>query len=225
MLQNSKQPLLLSIMAEMGSCWRDGWGQYDRQRMMTAIDKKSLMTKTIENELSQSSKHGLQSNHKVGYPRELRELIAYGDITNGDAYDAVPLPRHVFATDRKIEATDEISNRGGEPIAGMQLPDMAAVEEEMRLHNALVVAGDNLGYTEGRGLYQAGFNRQKWEDGPQRPLDRIEKLDTSDIMNEDDQVRADVLSNSVRTYDPSKTWIGTGHAPGSSKMRSIPFNI
>ena len=209
----------------MGHNWRDGWGQIDRGRMLDAIADKSMMTTTLQNEQSHGSKAGTQSDHKVGFARQLRETMAHGDISKGDPYESVPTPRHVMASDRGIEVAEEISNRGGEAIYGMQLPDMAAVEEELATHNALIIAGDNLGYSEGRGVFQAGFGRQLWESGPKRQLDRITKLDTSDIMGEDDHVRADILSNSVRTYDPSKTWIGVGHAPGSSKMRAIPFNL
>lgn len=209
--------------AQLGHYWRDGMGQYDLQRMKHALDAKTIMTKVIENTNSHGGKDGYQADYKVGMTRQLKELVAYGDVSKESLWEK-PEVRDEAAEPRRALATDEISNRMGDKVYGHQLPDMVKVDSQRE--DEPLVSAQNTGYTEGRGLYQAGFERQAWLAGPRRQSDRVDKMDQSDVLNEDDHVRASRINeNTMRTYDPSQLWIGSGFAPGSKKMTTIPFNL
>lgn len=228
-----------TVMAR-GFNWRDGHGQYSERTMRNAIDDDTIMTNRIIQMYSTGSKCGRQVGYKRDFADYLRKNMAYGDYSAGARhpyYEDLELDPGqgdgqwtqerrrkgtVGKTDTVEEAMQEINNRMGEQIYGYQQPDMAKVAEETSRHNARLVGGENIGYgSHEAGLYQAGHNRLNWEQGPKRNSD----YDTDPNKVTHDHVRATMISAPLRSYDPRTLWIGSGHMPGSKRMREIPFAV
>ena len=206
------------MMMPTGYNWRNGRGQYDRKQMLHNNDQKTMQTRKLIDEASAGSKAGLQQSWKKGLTREIQQATAYGDYTKGAAFKPQGSVDHIPIVAQEQAA--EVNNRGGEQIYGHMRPDDETVAEEVADHDARKIGGENVGYTEGRGLYQAGHMHEEWL----RSTRRKSGFETQDGFVHSDFVRATWLSKPLGGYDPDKAWSGVGHKPKPG-MREIPTSI
>jgi hypothetical protein len=225
-----------------GFNWRDGHGQYSKKTMTSAIKAKTIINDNLIQTQSKGAKYGRSVGFKQDYGAYLRKNAAYGDYSKGARHSWFEDPylldpeqgdgqwtkerrRHgtTGGHDVKEQAMIETNNRMGEQIYGWMEPDMVKVGDVVDRHDARQVGGENVGFdSHDTGLYQAGHRRIDWEEqGPRRTSD----YDTDDNKVTHDHVRATMVSAPLRSYDPRTMWIGSGHMPGSKRMREIPFAV
>jgi hypothetical protein len=104
---------------------------------------------------------------------------------------------------------------------------MSAVQKDIQSNNGNIISADQLGYSQGQGMYQYGFGRESWEAGPQKVIDQHNMQNGLDQVMEDDHVRATLISSEQRTYDIEGLLSGDGGfgAPRPTRMPDIPFNL
>jgi len=205
-------------MPSNGYNWRFGHGQYDRKQLIHNNDQKNMQTRKLIDVASAGSKDGYKHTWKKDLTSEIKELVSHGDYTKGAKFKPQDSVDHISIVMQEQAA--EISNRGGEQIYGYMRPDDETVAEEVADHDARKIGGENVGYTLGRGLYQAGHMHEEWL----RSTRRKSGFETQDGFVHSDFLRSTWISKPLGGYDPLKAWTGVGHKPKPG-MREIPTSI
>lgn len=227
-LKPDEKPEKVAIGSIMGA-YREGFSEFDHKHITTALDSKHVTTSTLQNVQAHGTKNGMQSDYLKDIPGQLKEMLAYGDPSQGKKFNdhMRPAPRDEVSSDVAVSAAIEVSQRDGDCIYGYQIPDMSAVKKDIESNNGNHISADMLGYSEGKGMYQYGFGRESWENGPQKVIDQHNIKNGLDQVLEDDHVRATLISNSIRTYDIEGMLSGDGGfgAPRPVRMADIPFSL
>lgn len=226
-LKPTEKPDKVSIASIMGA-YREGFSEFDHKHITNSLDSKHVTTSTLQNVQAHGTKNGLQSDYLKDMPGQLKEMLAYGDPSQGKKFNdhMRPAPRDEVSSDVAVSAAIEVSQRDGDAVYGYQIPDMSAVQKDIQSNNGNHISADMLGYSEGQGMHQYGYGREKWENGPQKVIDMHNALNGIEQVMEDDHIRASLISNPIRTYDPTGMWTGDGHGvPRPARMPDIPFNL
>lgn len=222
-----------------GFNWRDGHGQYSKETMTKCILRRTSTNDHLIDVQSEGAKWGRQVPFKKDFRELMKADIAYGDYSKGERHPYYEYHdmavgqgdgqwhqdkrRHEVAKDMVIEATEEVNNRMGEQIYGHMIPDTQLAAREHDSHNLLAVGGERLGFQSFEtGLMQAGHDRYDWE-AHSKPIVSIYETDPNKVTH--DHVRATMISKPLTSYDPRTLWIGSGHMPGSKRMREIPMHV
>ncbi len=222
-----------------GYNWRDGHGQYSKETMTKAIKMKTSTNDKLIDVQSMGAKYGRQSKFKKDFREYMKADLAYGDYSQGarhpyfyyhdmdpgtgDGQLSQEKRSKAIASDFIIECTEEVNNRMGEQIYGNMIPDSHHAEKEHDSHNVIAVGGERLGFQSFEtGLIQAGHDRYDWEDFS-KPIVSEYETDPNKVTH--DHVRATMISKPLTSYDPRTLWIGSGHMPGSKRMREIPMHV
>ena len=202
---------------------RDGMQQYNRDTMVKVINDKHLFTKNLINVNSSASKAGKKVIYKKDHTALLKQIISMsGDYTRASEFKPT---KYTDVSDTKYEQMEEISNRMGEQIYGYMKPDNEHVKEEVKKKSVGLVGGENMGSmgldVGGVGLFQSGFQEQKYKNGVRRGSNH----ETEDGFVASDEIRAKWIPKPLGGYDSSHMWTGSGHQPGYRKMREMPLSI
>jgi hypothetical protein len=217
----------VTIASIMGA-YREGYSEFDFKHITTALESKHVTTSTLQNVQAHGTKSGNQSDYLKDMPGQLKEMLAYGDPSHGKKFNdhMRPAPREEVSSDVAVSAAIEVSQRDGDAIYGYQIPDMSVVQKDIQSNNGNHISADMLGYSEGQGMFQYGYGREDWEGGPQKIIDQHSALNGIEQVMEDDHVRMTLISNGIRTYDPTAMWTGDGHGvPRPAKPVDIPFSL
>ena len=201
-----------------GFNWQNGRGQYDRKQMLHNNDQKHMQTKRIIDVASAGSKSGLRVEWKKDLTKMIKQEIVYGDYTKGKTFKEQGEVDHISIV--KQEQAEEVNNRGGEQIYGRMVADDETVAAEIADHDVRKIGGENLGYTEGRGLYQAGHAHEEWLLSRRRQSG----FESQDGFVHTDFVRSTHISKVLHGYDPEKAWSGVGHKTKQG-MKELPTSI
>ncbi len=217
-----------TVQSMMGA-FREGYSEWDHKHITHSLDAEHYTTNTLKNLQAHGTKNGLQSDYQKDMPVQLREILAYCDLSRGKKFDShmVPAPRDEVSSDVAVSAAIEVSQRMGDVVYGYKIPDMSAVQKDIQSNNGHKISADMLGYSEGQGMFQYGFDRENWEAGPQKIIDQHNSQNGLDQVMEDDHVRATLISNELRTYGIEGLLSGDGGfgAPRPTRMPDIPFSL
>ena len=227
-LKPSETPAKVGIGAIMGA-YREGFSEFDHKHITNSLDSKHVTTTTLQNLQAHGTKNGFQSDVLKDMSGQLKEMLAYGDPSQGKKFNdhMRPAPRDEVSSDVAVCAALEVSERMGDAVYGYKIPDMSAVKRDIQTNNGNHISADMLGYSEGQGMYQYGRGREAWENGPQKVIDQHNAQNGLEQVMEDDHVRASLISNGIRSYDIEGLLSGDGGfgAPRPVRMPDIPFNL